>query len=82
MMGAGHDVMMGAGHDVMMGAGMTEGVVGMMVWGESVAYALGCTSGDSGAQDERGRHGQNILKQPLSSVMQSSPKAGIQPTPP
>ena len=33
-------------------------------------------NGGWGAQNERGRHGQNVPKQPLRSVMQRSPKGG------
>ena len=34
---------------------------------------LWCTNGSRGAQDERGRHGQNNPKQPLRSLMQRPP---------
>ena len=33
-------------------------------------------NGGWGAQNERGRHGQNVPEQPLRSVMQRSPKGG------
>ena len=33
-------------------------------------------NGGWGAQNERGRHGQNVPKQPLRSVMQGSQKGG------
>ena len=61
-MEAGHDTME-AGHDTMEAGHDTM---------EAGHDTMGDRNGSRSVQNERGRHGQNIPKQPLRSVMQLS----------